>query len=153
MKRAYNMPHTNILPEINISQTQVKRLEATESIFHRQGVIKSLNPAPPVFEAARGPAASSRMARCHLKLQPSGFGPLHKFNRYGKEFTLRRVEKFAARGAIYPPTVAPVALERPRGEAEAAMIKVSARRAVSLHHQRGHSSCQGSGLIYPRRDQ
>lgn len=85
MKQAHNMPPTTILREINISQTQVKSPEATKSIFHRQEVIKSLDPALPVFEAASSPAVSSRMARCHLKPQPSGFGPLSKFNRYRKE--------------------------------------------------------------------
>lgn len=85
MKQAHNMPPTSILQEINISQTQVKSPEATKSIFHRQEVIKSLDPALPVFDAASSPVASSRMARCHLKPQPKGFGPLHKFNRYRKK--------------------------------------------------------------------
>lgn len=85
MKQAYNMPPVAVLREINISQTPVKSPEATKSIFHRQEVIKSLDPALPVFEAARSPVVSSRMARCHLKPQPSGFGPLHKFNRYRED--------------------------------------------------------------------
>lgn len=46
--------------EINISQTPVKSPEATESIFHRQEVIKSLDPALPVFEAAAGPVGEQR---------------------------------------------------------------------------------------------
>lgn len=74
MKPAYNMPiptpsspTINRRPseEINIFQTPVKSPEATESIFHRQEVIKSLDPALPVFGAAGSPAAG--MARCHLE--------------------------------------------------------------------------------------
>lgn len=90
MKQAHNMPPTNILQEINISQTRVKSPEATNSIFHRQEVMKSLDPALPVFEAAGSPEVSGRMARRHLKPQPSGFGPLHKFNRYRKELAARQ---------------------------------------------------------------
>lgn len=71
-----------ILGEINISQTQVKGPVATKSIFHRQEVINSLDPALPLFEAASSPVVSRRMAPCHLKTQPSGFGPLHKLNRF-----------------------------------------------------------------------
>lgn len=70
------VPPTTILYEINISQTQVKSPKATKSIFHRQEVIKSLDPDLPVFEAASSPVVSSGMAACHLKPQPSGFGPV-----------------------------------------------------------------------------
>lgn len=69
MKQAYNMhPPTATLREINISQTQVKSPEATKSIFHRQVVIKSLDSAPPVSEAAGGSAEAGGVARCHRKL-------------------------------------------------------------------------------------
>lgn len=39
-------------------------------------MIKSPDPDRPAFEAASGRAVSSGAARCHLKPQPSGSGPL-----------------------------------------------------------------------------
>lgn len=56
----YAPPDRRPSEEINISQTPVKSPEATESIFHRQEVIKSPDPAPPVFEAAGSPVSEQR---------------------------------------------------------------------------------------------
>lgn len=90
MKQLPRPPFSYSRLKINISQTQVKSLEATKSIFHRQGVIKSLDPAFPVFGAASSSAVSSNMAHYHLKLQPSGYGPVHKSNRYREELAALR---------------------------------------------------------------
>lgn len=49
-------------------------------------MIKSLDPALPVFEAAGSPVSEQRgWPDAIRKAQPSGFGPLHKFNRYGRD--------------------------------------------------------------------
>lgn len=64
MKPADNMPpppaKRRPSEEINIFQTPLKSPEATESIFHRQEVIKSLDPALPAFEAAASPVSEQR---------------------------------------------------------------------------------------------
>lgn len=130
MKTVHNMPPTFILGEINISQTHVKSPQATESIFYRQEVIKSLDPALPVFEAGRSPVVSRR--EDGSAPSPSGFGPVHNFSSYRKELELIHLENLGyksrhwdhrgASGDIFLPTTtrhSSVSLPRPRVMSEA----------------------------------